>query len=98
MRRASLLVLLAFACLAALAAERHAEPIVKQILENVKRIKAADPTATPMAFWDFDGTIIKGDVSEGYEEDGVQKFKGLLEETIKAGLSTTYPAQGGWEQ
>ena len=48
MRRASLLVLLALACSAVFAAERHAEPIVKQILENVKRIKTAaiDHSAT----------------------------------------------------
>ena len=78
MCRASLLILAAFACSAVQsgraacpqAAERHAEPIVKQILENVRRIKAADPAAVPMAFWDFDGTIIKGDVSEGLEEKG----------------------------
>ena len=50
MRRASLLLFLAIACSAAhsgravaprppsSAAEQHAEPIVKQILENVKRI------------------------------------------------------------
>jgi len=35
------------------------------MLENVAKIKAADPTAVPMAFWDFDGTIIKGDLSKG---------------------------------
>ena len=69
-----------------------------EILANVDKIKAVSPDAVPMAFWDFDGTIIKGDVSEGLEEDGVQKFKGLIEETILAGLSTIYPAKGGWEQ
>ena len=101
MRRVSLLLLLAFACSAVCAAERHAEPIVRQILENVKRIKAADPTATPMAFWDFDGTIIKGDISEGgYKASGrwVPLYKGLIERTIEAGLNSVYPAKGGWAQ
>ena len=97
MRRASLLVLLAFACSAALAAERHAEPIVKQILENVRRIKAADPAAVPMAFWDFDGTIIKGDVSEGLVEKGEQRFKGLIQRTIEEGYSTVY-GRGEWKR
>ena len=103
---ASLLLLLAVACSAIhsgraacpqAAAERHAEPIVKQILENVKRIKAADPAATPMAFWDFDGTIIKGDVSEGLEEKGEQRFKGLLQRTIEEGYSTVY-GPGEWKR
>ena len=106
MRRASLLILLAFACTAAqlgraacpqAAAERHAEPIVKQILENVRRIKAADPTAVPMAFWDFDGTIIKGDVSEGLVEKGEQRFKGLIQRTIEEGYSTVY-GRGEWKR
>ena len=106
MRRASLLILLAFACTAAqlgraacpqAAAERHAEPIIKQILENVQRIKAADPTAVPMAFWDFDGTIIKGDVSEGLVEKGEQRFKGLIQRTIEEGYSTVY-GRGEWKR
>ena len=99
MRRASLLAFLAFVCSAVqsgraacpqTAAERHAESIVGQILENVRRIKAADPAAVPMAFWDFDGTIIKGDVSEGLVEKGEQRFKGLIQRTIEEGYSTVY--------
>ena len=98
MRRISLLVLLALAGSAAFAAERHAEPIIKQILENVQRIKAADPTAVPMAFWDFDGTIIKGDVSEGLVEKGEQRFKGLIQRTIEEGFSFVYRPEDGWKR
>ena len=91
MRSAALIAaILAIVCSAAYAAEQHAEPIVKQILTNVKRIKAADPSAVPMAFWDFDGTIIKGDVSEGLEENGKTIFKGLVQRTIEEGYSTVY--------
>ena len=43
-----------------------------------------------MAFWDFDGTIIKGDVSEGLVEKGEQRFKGLIQRTIEEGYSTVY--------
>lgn len=92
------LVLIAAAALACRAAEEHADAFVADILANVAKVKAVRPDAVPMAFWDFDGTIIKGDVSEGLVEDGVQRFKGLMEETIKAGLSPVYPAEGGWEQ
>ena len=99
MRSAALTLLLALVCSAAqlgraacpqAAAERHAEPIIQQVLANVKLIKAADPTAVPMAFWDFDGTIIKGDVSEGLVEKGEQRFKGLIQRTIEEGYSTVY--------
>ena len=92
-------VLVGFACLAAVAfaaPETHADEVVATILGNVAKLKAACPDAVPMAFWDFDGTIIKGDVSEGLEEDGVQKFKGLMEETMLAGLSPVYKGPEGW--
>ena len=94
-----LFVLAGFACLAAAvhaAPETHADEVVATILGNVAKLKSARPDAVPMAFWDFDGTIIKGDVSEGLEEDGVQKFKGLIEETILAGLSPVYKGPEGW--
>jgi len=80
----------------AYAAETHADDVVATILGNVAKLKAARPDAVPMAFWDFDGTIIKGDVSEGLDEDGTQKFKGLIEETILAGLSPVYKGPEGW--
>lgn len=94
-----LLVLAGAACFATAvnsAPETHADEVVATVLDNVAKLKAARPDAVPMAFWDFDGTIIKGDVSEGLDEDGVQKFKGLIEETILAGLSTTYKGPEGW--
>ena len=99
MRCAALTLLLALVCSAVqsgraacpqAAAEQHAKPIIQQVLANVKLIKAADPTAVPMAFWDFDGTIIKGDVSEGLVEKGEQRFKGLIQRTIEEGYSTVY--------
>jgi len=95
--RMTLAAVAALTATAACAAETHVDRIVRQVLDNVTRIKAADPSAVPMAFWDFDGTVIKGDVSEGLVEDGRQRFQGLIERTIKAGLSTVYPKDGGWE-
>ena len=92
-------LLFGFACLAAAlhaAPETHADEVIATVLDNVAKLKAARSDAVPMAFWDFDGTIIKGDVSEGLDEDGVQKFKGLIEETILAGLSTVYKGPEGW--
>ncbi len=79
-------------------AERHANGIIARILDNAAKIRAAAPDAVPMAFWDFDGTIIKGDISEGLEEGGEKRFKGLVERTIEAGLCPVYPKEDGWRR
>lgn len=100
------LMMVAAACAAvcgAFAAESHVDEVVATVLANVAKLKAAQPDAVPMAFWDFDGTVIKGDISEGmYENEpartGKQLYKGLVEETILAGLSTTYRGEAGWKQ
>ena len=89
------LVLLAAAALPCFGSETHADRIVARVLENVAKIKAEQPEAVPMAFWDFDGTIIRGDISEGFEFVGGKLnklYKGLIERTIEAGLCTVYPA------
>ena len=78
--------------------EAHVGEVVAEVLANVAKLKAAVPDARPMAFWDFDGTILKGDITEGLEEGGVKRFAGLMEETIKAGLSPVYSGEAGWRQ
>ena len=86
---------------AGLGAENHADPIIARVLDNAAKVKAAKPDAVVMAFWDFDGTIIKGDISEGVDfatGSTVKLYKGLIERTIEEGLNTVYPAKGGWEQ
>ena len=82
----------------ALAAEDHVDRVVEEILANVRKLKDADPEAVPMAFWDFDGTIIKGDVSEGLIEDGQERYKGLVEQAILAGWSPFYKGEEGWRR
>ena len=99
---ASLCAVISLGAEAALAAkpaqgrERHASAIVARILESVAKIKAVQPQAVPMAFWDFDGTILKGDITEGLVEGGEKRFKGLVERTIEEGLCPVYPRKGGW--
>ncbi|MCU0847566.1 MAG: haloacid dehalogenase-like hydrolase [Spirochaetes bacterium] len=46
------------------------------------------------AFWDFDGTIIRGDCTEGLIENGRQVYAGLAETAIRAGFSTEFPREG----
>ena len=98
-----MLCCVAFAAVVSFGAEKHVDAVVTEVLANVAKLKAAQPNAVPMAFWDFDGTIIKGDISEGLfenekERTGKQLYKGLIGETILAGLSTVYKGPGGWKQ
>ena len=93
----------AFAATVSFGVEKHVDEVVNEVLANVAKLKAAQPNAVPMAFWDFDGTIIKGDISEGmYENEpartGRQLYKGLIEETILAGFSSVYKGPEGWKQ
>lgn len=99
MKKAYVVVAAVFAAVACRGGESHADEIVARVLANVEKIKAECPQAVPMAFWDMDGTIIKGDISEGLEDGRRTKlYKGLIERTIEAGLNSVYPADGGWER
>ena len=51
-----------------------------------------------MAFWDFDGTIIRGDCTEGLVENDRVVYRGLAAETILAGLSPVYSGDAGLRQ
>ena len=68
------------------AAENHADAIVSKILSCVAKVKAADPNAIPMAFWDFDGTIIKGDITTGWIDEK-EAYSGLFRACVEAGFS-----------
>lgn len=101
MKRITFLVVAVSAALSSCAAETHAEALIARVLDNVAKIRAACPDAVPMAFWDFDGTIIKGDISEGFDFDAVRPenpYKGLVQRTIEEGLNTVYGRDGGWER
>ena len=80
------------------ASERHAKQITDRILDNVAKLKAATPDAVPMAFWDFDGTILKGDITEGLEENGTVRYKGIVQRTIEADICPVYKGAEGWRQ
>lgn len=74
------------------------DEVVREVLETVARVKAAEPAAVPMAFWDFDGTIIKGDISVGHSEDGREVYKGLFVQAAAAGFSTRFADGAGAEK
>lgn len=78
------------------AADEHVESVVSNVLASVQRIRAVDPEAVPMAFWDFDGTIIDGDISEGLP--GADGYKGMVETLILAGKCGVYHGPEGVRQ
>ena len=80
------------------AAESHADQVIATILENVKKIKEVVPDAVPMAFWDFDGTILKGDVTTGLKESGQVRYAGMAELAIRNGFSPYYKGEKGVEE
>lgn len=87
-------------CLPAMAKEEHSDIVISKIINTKQAIlkNAKDPSSSKfifLAFWDFDGTILKGDCSEGLESNGVSSYKGLAEMAINSGYSSVYPAKGG---
>ena len=84
--------------LAASAVEEHVDRVVDEILANVAKLKADDPSVAPMAFWDFDGTIIRGDISVGLQEGGVERHQGMIHAGVMAGFSPFYKGEEGCRQ
>jgi phosphoserine phosphatase len=93
--------------LAALGAVRAEEPddtqIINHILqardENLRSLGATNARPSPafVVFWDFDGTILKGDCSEGLKAKGRPVYPGLAQLAIERGLSSVYPPEHGFE-
>jgi phosphoserine phosphatase len=79
------------------------EPDDSRIIERILRTREAILQAVPstnatvfMAFWDFDGTILKGDCSEGLTDGGKVIYPGLAKVAIEHGLSALYAREGGF--
>jgi len=51
-----------------------------------------------LAFWDFDGTILKGDCSEGMRSGDRWIYKGLAQDAIENGYSDIYKGEEGFER
>jgi phosphoserine phosphatase len=98
---AFLFSLLASISVAAAPAEPHASTVVRQLAALKSAILAGSPAPkNPLfvTFWDFDGTILAGDCSEGWVSNNIPIYKGLAEQSILAGLSQTYQGAEGWRQ
>ncbi|MBK9501677.1 MAG: haloacid dehalogenase-like hydrolase [Leptospiraceae bacterium] len=65
---------------------------IERYLEDTKSL-SKDTKPLFLAFWDFDGTILKGDCSEGLNE--ANGFKGLMELGVLKGYSTEFKGEEG---
>jgi len=75
--------------------ESHVEGVLSSILNTKQAIINQDKTRDAedfifLTFWDFDGTILKGDCSEGLSENGKTVYKGLSQLAIENGYSSVY--------
>jgi len=98
-----LLAVLILAFSNAKANENHTDQLISDILNTRQAIINGTKGVTPesfvfLVFWDFDGTIIRGDCSEGLTDGGREVYEGLAVAAIKAGFSEIYSPQNGAER
>lgn len=86
--------------------ERHASYITQKILSTrralmsgeAKGVCTRDRDCLFLVFWDFDGTILKGDCTEGYHPAGLTGYPGLLRAAIERGFSARYRGKTGYDE
>lgn len=70
------------------------------ILEKIKKLQIENqrvcPTCLFFTVWDFDGTILKGDCTEGLWENGEKIYPGLVEVFIENGLYGNFRGADGF--
>ncbi len=84
------------------AQETHADSIITEILKTrsavINNSNESSDKFIFLTFWDFDGTILKGDCSEGLNSGEEQVYKGLAQLAIEKGYSNIYSPDGGFEK
>lgn len=75
------------------ASEKHVAEVLDRVLQSKRALEASPACKEGCVFlsaWDFDGTILKGDASEGLSEDNHVVYPGLAQKSIEAGFSGLY--------
>lgn len=97
-------------CMLACSPLPTAEPHAKEVVDIIEQTRlfvqkfarhgnhpCAEQKCVFLSFWDFDGTIIHGDITDGLtDENGELVYKGLQQVAIEAGLSGRYLGDDGF--
>lgn len=67
-----------------------AASLAAEILATARALRQAQPNAVPLAFWDFDGTLIEGDCCEGFCRADGHGYPGLADLAIQIGYSARF--------
>lgn len=85
-----------FSSISAQATEPHVSETLSRIFQS-KKLLEQSPTCKRgcifLSAWDFDGTILHGDASEGLTTSGQTIYPGLAQKAIEAGFSKIYSKQ-----
>jgi phosphoserine phosphatase len=78
--------------------EPHAARILHELTATRDAVVEAVGAPRPvfMTFWDFDGTMLDGDCSEGLVREGKAVYPGLAQKAIDAGLYGLYSGTNGF--
>lgn len=71
------------------------EGLSSWILSQAKALCHTTPQAQPLALWDFDGTLLEGDCTEGLRRVDGSGYPGLAEMAIRHGFSSIYRGAEG---
>jgi phosphoserine phosphatase len=71
------------------------DAVVGRVLATADDLRREVPAAVPVAFWDFDGTLLEGDCVDGYRRGDGAGYAGLMERMILAGLCPAYAGAAG---
>ena len=57
--------------------ESHAAELLAELLDLRAALLALRPQARLLAFWDLDGTLLRGDCSQGLHAGGLELYPGV---------------------
>ena len=67
-------------------------------MELIDQVMDQNPGTQFLSCWDFDGTLLKGDIGEGLHDGGEHEYLGLAEEAIARGFIPNYQSQDALER
>ena len=63
------------------------------VMKHMDHLITQNPNTLFLSCWDFDGTLLKGDIGEGLHTEKLHEYYGLVEEAIIRGFIPAYSGQ-----